>query len=153
MEDAHAQGSSVTGLTPKARRDRVLIGEPACVHPAAHDGRSWNGEPEEVTPVHERRRRGIPTTNVVLRQRLLINVYDLHAIQLARRGLDAPQELGRVRAISKAQHLNLSHGTSRFCSVGRLARGEQRCRERQDWGDSSHRVIVEGGGLQGMQTR
>ena len=138
---AHLRSASNCGL--QSRSDRVFGGQPAFIHSAAHARICRYRKPEQVSPVRERRRRWISTADVVLGQRLLIDVHNSRAVHVSGSHTHASEKLWRVWTVTESQNLNLNHGPSSLRRDGRrTARREHGCQERQDQHSTSHQMIV-----------
>ena len=143
--DADQLGST-SSRSPQLRNDRVLVGQPTLIHSTAHARSRGNRKPKQVSPVRQRRGCGISPADVILGQRLLIDVHNSRAVNTGGCHLHAPEELWSVRTVTETQNLNLNHGPVSLRCIGRgAAPRERRCHERQDQYGDSHQVIVAGG--------
>ena len=88
-------------------------------------------------------RLAVVTADVVLGQRLLIDVHNSRAVHASGSHTHASEKLWRVWTVTESQNLNLDHGPSSLRRDGRrTARREHGCQERQDQHSTSHQMIV-----------
>lgn len=99
--------SSVSRLSyTEPRSDRLLIRKPPRVQATAHVRPGRGRHPEQVTAVYQRRRRRVAAAGIIGAERLLIDVLDRHAVDRARRRLDAPPKLRGVWTSRKSENFN-----------------------------------------------
>lgn len=135
-------GSASSGYS-QSRSDRVFVGQSALIHSAAHARSRWSRKPEQVSSIRQRRRRWISTADVVLGQRLLIDVHNSRAVHASGSHTHATEKLWRVWTVTETQNLNLNHGPSGLRRVGRrAARRKHGCQEHQDQHGTSHQMMV-----------